>query len=76
MRLFSQQIFLARYTKNGDRAAGVKDDPTMPDNCWEIRASIEEMKGWTQEHLGTTHTILRVEDGKVEWTGLPFLVWE
>jgi len=76
MRLFSQQIFLARYTKTGDRAAGVKDDPNMPDNCWEIRASIEEMKGWNQEHLGTTHTILRVEDGKVEWTGLPFLVWE
>jgi len=75
MRLFSQQIFLARYTKKGDVAAGVKSDPEMPDNCWEIRANIEEMKGWNQEHLGTTHTILRVEDGKVVWSGLPFLVW-
>lgn len=76
MRLFSQQIFLARYTKKGDLAAGVKSDPKMKDGAWEIRASIEEMKGWNQEHLGESHTILSVGDGKVSWTGLPFLVWE
>ena len=75
MRLFSQQIFLARYTKKGDIAAGVKSDPNLAENEWEIRATIEEMKGWNQEHLGTTHTILRVSDGKVEWSGLPFLSW-
>lgn len=75
MRLFSQQIFLARYTKKGDIAAGVKSDPQMNENEWEIRATIEEMKGWNQEHLGTTHTVLRVSDGNVEWFGLPFLKW-
>jgi hypothetical protein len=75
MRLFSQQIFLARYTKKGDVAAGVKSDPQMNENEWEIRATIEEMKGWNQEHLGTTHTVLRVSDGNVEWFGLPFLKW-
>ena len=75
MRLFSQQIFLARYTKKGDIAAGIKADPKMKDGEWEIRATIEEMKGWNQKHLGETHTILRVADGDVKWTGLPFLEW-
>lgn len=75
MRLFSQQVFLARYTKKGDIAAGVKSDSSLPDGAWEIRATIEEMKGFNQEHLGTTHTVLRVENGDVQWTGLPFLSW-
>ncbi|QDP64046.1 MAG: hypothetical protein Tp1100DCM51572_43 [Prokaryotic dsDNA virus sp.] len=75
MRLFSQQIFLARYTKKGDIAAGIKADPKMKDGEWEIRATIEEMKGWNQKHLGETHTILRVSGGEVEWSGLPFLEW-
>ena len=76
MRLFSQQIFLARYTKKGDVAAGVKADPNLDDDVWEIRASIEEMKGFNQEYLGQQHTILRVKNGKDTWEGLPFLQWE
>jgi hypothetical protein len=75
MRLFSQQIFLARYTKKGDIAAGVKADPNMKEGSWEIRASIEEMKGFNQEELGTTHTILEVKDRKAKWSGYPFLSW-
>lgn len=75
MRLFSQQIWLTRYTKKGDIAAGVKADKEMADGDWEIRATIEEMKGFNQEHLGKTSTVLRVSKGKVEWTGLPFLSW-
>jgi hypothetical protein len=76
MRLFSQQVFLARYTKKGDIAAGVKADPDLDEGVWEIRATIEEMKGFNQEHLGTTHTVLRVMEGEVEWFGLDFLKWE
>lgn len=76
MRLFSQQIFLSRYTKKGDLAAGVKADSEMDENTWEIRANIEEMKGWNMDLLGTQHTVLRVSDGDVSWTGLPMLVWE
>ena len=75
MRLFSQQIFLARYTKKGDIAAGVKADSNMAEGAWEIRASIEEMKGFNQEQLGTTHTILEVKDRKAKWSGYPFLKW-
>tara|TARA_R110001632_G_scaffold65776_3_gene155621 strand:+ start:8305 stop:9243 length:939 start_codon:yes stop_codon:yes gene_type:complete len=76
MRLFSQQIFLSRYTKKGDLAAGVKADKEMPENTWEVRANIEEMKGWNMDMLGTQHTVLRVQDGDVVWTGLPMLKWE
>ena len=75
MRLFSQQLWLTRYTKKGDLAAGVKADSSLDDNTWEIRCSIEEMKGFNQEHLGTTHTVLSVKDGEVVWNGLPFLTW-
>ena len=53
----------------------VKANPKLPEGAWEIRASIEEMKGFNQEHLGTTHTVLSVKDGNVQWTGLPFLTW-
>jgi len=76
MRLFSQQIFLSRYTKKGDIAAGVKSDSKLAEGVWEIRASIEEMKGFNQEYLGQQHTVLRVENGDDEWMGLPFLTWE
>jgi len=76
MRCFSQQIFLTRYMKRPDPAAGVKGDKTLADGEWAVRANIEEMKGQHMEHLGETHTILSVKDKKVEWSGLPFLVWE
>ena len=75
MRLFSQQLWMTRYTKKGDLAAGVKADAKLDDGTWEIRASIEEMKGFNQQHLGSTHTVLSVKDGEVTWTGLPFLTW-
>ena len=75
MRLFSQQLWMSRYTKKGDLAAGVKADKSLSDDAWEIRASIEEMKGFNQERLGSSHTVLSVKDGMVEWTGLPFLTW-
>ena len=75
MRLFSQQLWMTRYTKKGDLAAGVKADKSLDASAWEIRASIEEMKGFNQEHLGSTHTVLSVKNGEVVWTGLPFLAW-
>tara|TARA_R110001592_G_scaffold73185_5_gene223596 strand:+ start:2722 stop:3675 length:954 start_codon:yes stop_codon:yes gene_type:complete len=75
MRLFSQQLWMTRYTKKGDLAAGVKADKNLDASAWEIRASIEEMKGFNQEHLGSTHTVLSVKNGEVVWTGLPFLAW-
>ena len=73
MRKFSQQIFLNRYMKKADVAAGVKGDKTLADGEWAIKGTIEEMKGKNMEYVGTTHTILTVKSGKVEWTGLPFL---
>ena len=75
MRLFSQQLWMSRYTKKGDLASGVKADSALEEGAWEIRCSIEEMKGFNQEYLGTTHTVLSVKDGKVVWNGLPFLTW-
>jgi hypothetical protein len=73
MRKFSQQIFLNRYMKKADIAAGVKGDKTLADGEWAIKGTIEEMKGKNMEYVGSTHTILSVKGGKVEWTGLPFL---
>jgi len=73
MRKFSQQIFLNRYMKKADVAAGVKGDKTLGADEWAIRGTIEEMKGKNMEYVGTTHTILSIKDGKVVWTGLPFL---
>ena len=73
MRKFSQQIFLNRYMKKADIAAGVKGDKKLADGEWAIRGTIEEMKGKHMEYVGTTHTILSIKDGKVEWTGLPFV---
>lgn len=76
MRLFSQQIFLSRYMKKADAAAGVKADPSLKNaDDWVIKATIEEIKGKHMEHVGETHTILSVVKGDVKWTGLPFLTW-
>ena len=72
-RIVSQQIFLGRYMKKEDDAAGVRGDDSLDDGVWEIRATIEEMKGKGSEHVGSTHTILQVKDGNVQWNGLPDL---
>ena len=45
MRRFTQQIFLSRYMKKADLAAGVKGDRNLSDNEWVVKATIEEMKG-------------------------------
>jgi len=74
-RLFSQQVWLTRYSKKGDLAAGVKKDDSLNSNEWVVRATISEMKGLHQEYLGTTHDVLSVNDGEVTWYGLPFLHW-
>ena len=70
-RNMSQQIFLARYTKKGDDAAGVKADKTLKENEFIVRATVEEMKGTGSEFVGTTHDILLIKNGKVTWNGLP-----
>lgn len=75
MRLFSQQIFLNRYMKKADAAAGVKADKSMNDGEWSIRATVEEMKGKNMEHLGQTYDVLTVKKGDVQWNGLPMLEW-
>jgi len=74
MRRFSQQIFLSRYMKKPDMAAGVKGDKTLADGEWCVKATIEEMKGNKMEYVGSTHTVLSVGNGKVEWFGLPFII--
>lgn len=74
-RLFSQQIWLTRYSKKGDLAAGVKKDASLNSNEWVVRGTITEMKGLHQEYLGTTHDVLTVKEGEVVWNGLPFLNW-
>lgn len=73
MRRFSQQIFLSRYMKKADMAAGVKGDKSLNEGEWCVKATIEEMKGSNMEYVGSTHTVLSVNSGKVEWFGLPFL---
>lgn len=70
-RFVSQQVWLKRYTKKGDKAAGVEADKALADDEFAIRAKIEEMKGRNMEHLGTTHEVLNVKDSKVTWNGLP-----
>ena len=74
-RIMSQQIFLQRFTKKGDRAAGVEKDLSLEDNDFVIRATIEEIKGRGMEHIGKTVEILKVSDSKVTWNGLPELRW-
>ena len=70
-RFVSQQVWLKRYTKKGDKAAGVEADKALANDEFAIRAKIEEMKGRNMEHLGTTHEVLNVKDSKVTWNGLP-----
>jgi len=72
MRYFSQQIFLTRFMKKGDPAAGVKGDKKLADGQWVVKATIEEMKGLNMEYVGSQHTVLSVKDGAVEWKGYPF----
>ena len=74
-RMMSSQIFLTRYMKEADQAAGVMVDKALGKDEWEIRGIIEEMKGKNMEHLGTEQTVLNVKGGKISWTGLPFLEW-
>ena len=74
-RFVSQQIFLRRYTKKGDKAAGVEADKSLAEDEFVIRASVEEMKGRNMEHLGKTYDVMSVKNGKVKWNGLP-LRWD
>tara|TARA_R100000329_G_scaffold90353_1_gene75641 strand:+ start:21 stop:944 length:924 start_codon:yes stop_codon:yes gene_type:complete len=74
-RIVSQQIWLARYRKKADDAAGVSGDDSLDENEWVVRATIEEMKGRGMELVGSTHDILHIQDKKVSWNGLPDLKW-
>lgn len=71
-RFVSQQIFLTRVTKKGDKTAGVLADRNLAEGEFVIRASIEEMKGRNMEHLGKTYDVLQVKSDKIKWNGLPF----
>ena len=73
MRKFSQQIFLSRYQKKADLAAGVEGDRTLKDDEWVVRAKVEEMKGEHIEKVGSIHDIARIKDGKFEFVGLEWL---
>jgi hypothetical protein len=73
MRKFTQQIFLSRYMKKADIAAGVKGDKSLAPDEWVVRGTIEEMKGSHMEHVGSRHDVLRVKNGKVTWYGMDFL---
>lgn len=72
-RIFSQQIFLERYMKKGDPAAGVSEDKSLDQGEWVVRGTIEEMKGKGSEHIGQTYDILHVKNNKATWNGLPDL---
>ena len=74
-RLASQQLFMGRYQKKGDSSAGVYADKTLADNEWVVKAKIEEIKGKGMELVGQERVILRVQDGKVEFTGIEELRW-
>ena len=71
-RFVSQQILLRRYTKKGDKTAGVEADKKLGDDDFVIRANINEMKGRNMEHLGKQYDLMSVINGKVTWNGLPF----
>ena len=71
-RFVSQQIFLRRYTKKGDKAAGVDADKTLGEGDFVIRATVNEMKGRNMEHLGKQYDLMAVVNSKVTWHGLPF----
>ncbi len=70
-RNMSQQVFLARFTKEGDEAAGVKADSKLAAKEFVVRGTVEEMKGTGSEFVGTTHDVLRIKGGEVTWNGLP-----
>jgi len=70
-RNMSQQIFLARYTKEGDEAAGVRADSKLTAKEFVVRGTVEEMKGTGSEFVGTVHDVLQIKGGKVTWNGLP-----
>jgi hypothetical protein len=72
-RIFSQQIFLERYMKEADPAAGVSGDKSLDKGEWVVRGTIEEMKGKGSEHIGQTYDILHVKNNKATWNGLPDL---
>ncbi len=74
-RIVSQQIFLRRFTKKGDVAAGVEKDTDLGEDDFVIRGIIEEIKGRGMEHVGTEHDVLVVSNGEVTWNGLPPLRW-
>jgi len=74
-RLASQQLFMGRYQKKGDSSAGVYADKSLADDEWVVKAKIEEIKGKGMELVGQERTILRVQGGKVEFTGLEELRW-
>ena len=73
MRKFSQQIFLSRYMKKADMAAGVEGDRSLKDGEWVVRAKIEEMKGQHIERVGSIHDIAKITDGKFDFVGLEWL---
>lgn len=71
-RFVSQQVLLRRYTKKGDKTAGVEADKKLGEDDFVIRATINEMKGRNMEHLGKQYDLMSVVNGEVTWTGLPF----
>ena len=73
MRKFSQQIFLSRYMKKPDMAAGVEGDRSLKDGEWVVRAKVEEMKGEHIERVGSVYDIARISDGKFNFIGLEWL---
>ncbi len=73
MRKFSQQIFLSRYMKKADMAAGVEGDRSLKDGEWVVRAKIEEMKGQHIEKVGTVSDVARIKDGKFNFIGLDWM---
>ncbi len=74
-RLASQQLFMGRYQKKGDSSAGVYADKTLADDEWVVKAKIEEIKGKGMELVGQERVVLRVQGGKVEFTGIEELKW-
>jgi len=71
-RFVSQQILLRRYTKKGDKTAGVEADKSLDEGDFIIRATVNEMKGRNMEHLGKRYDVMSVKAGNVSWEGLPF----
>ena len=73
MRKFSQQIFLSRYMKKADMAAGIEGDRTLNEKEWVVRAKIEEMKGSHIEKVGSIYDVARIADGKFNFIGLDWM---